>query len=241
VHVQNEPYACQNFPSCLWNGEQLSDFIKNYLGPELENLNVEIWLGTINNRNYNDYAGLVLSDPQTKKYITGVGYQWSGKHAIGQTAIEHPDMKLMQTESECGGNENNMSSAVKTFGLIDHYLKAGANSYMYWNMVLDNSGLSTWGWPQNSMISIDRATREPKYNMEFYVMKHFSHFVKKDAHRLATTGCDENTLAFQNPDNEIIIVVMNDSHNDMKYTIEVEGKMFELMVPSGSFNTFQIN
>ncbi|CAM4241617.1 hypothetical protein PAAL109150_17075 [Paenibacillus alkaliterrae] len=50
IHVQNEVAADQNFPSCVWTGEQLREFIRDYLGPAFEKhgLNTEIWLGTIN-------------------------------------------------------------------------------------------------------------------------------------------------------------------------------------------------
>jgi glucosylceramidase len=241
IHVQNEPYACQNFPSCLWTGDKMRDFIRDYLGPKLTGLNTEIWLGTINNGKYDDCAGVVLSDPGSAKYITGVGYQWDGKNAIGITAARHPGIKLMQTESECGGSENNLQSALYTYGLIDHYLKSGANSYMYWNMILDRSGLSSWGWPQNSLISINRNTREAAYNMEFYVMKHFAHFVKSGASRLVTSGYDENVLAFMNPGNELIVVVMNSSQFNKKYTVKIGDKMFIADLQGQSFNTFKID
>ena len=241
IHVQNEPYACQNFPSCLWTGNEMRDFIRDYLGSKLAGLNTEIWLGTINNSRYDDCAGVVLSDPGAAKYITGVGYQWDGKNAICITALKHPGIRLMQTESECGGGENNMQSALYTFSLIDHYLKSGANSYMYWNMILDQSGLSSWGWPQNSLISINRNTREVKYNMEFYVMKHFAHYIKSGAFRLATSGYDEYALAFVNPANDLILVVMNSSQFSKKYTVKIGDKMFVADLPGQSFNTFKIN
>ncbi|MDD4922261.1 MAG: glycoside hydrolase family 30 beta sandwich domain-containing protein, partial [Bacteroidales bacterium] len=190
---------------------------------------------------YDDCAGVVLSDPEAAKYITGVGYQWDGKHAIATTAAKHPGVRLMQTESECGGSENNLKAALYTYSLVDHYFKAGANSYMYWNMILDRSGLSTWGWPQNSMISINRSTREVSYNMEFYVMKHFAHFVKSGASRLLTKGYDENLLAFINPDKKIVVVLMNDTQFGKTYTVKVGDEMFEAEVPAFSFNSFVVN
>lgn len=36
VHIQNEPMADQKFPSCLWHGSDMRDFIKGYLGPQFE-------------------------------------------------------------------------------------------------------------------------------------------------------------------------------------------------------------
>lgn len=49
VHIQNEPIADQKFPSCVWSGKQLRDFIKEYIGPLFEEnkLDAEIWLGNI--------------------------------------------------------------------------------------------------------------------------------------------------------------------------------------------------
>ena len=68
VHVQNEPVANQKFPSCMWTGAELRDFIKGYLGPTFEQrgLDTEIWLGTINapgcdyNRLLFDWAGRTM-------------------------------------------------------------------------------------------------------------------------------------------------------------------------------------
>jgi len=71
VHVQNEPHACQIFPSCLWSGEELRDFIRDYLAPcfRKDHLDAEIWLGTINHGDYRKYAGVVLSDPAAASCI----------------------------------------------------------------------------------------------------------------------------------------------------------------------------
>lgn len=33
IHVQNEPVANQKFPSCMWTGAELKEFIRDYLGP----------------------------------------------------------------------------------------------------------------------------------------------------------------------------------------------------------------
>src|SRR5699024_2473538 len=45
VHIQNEPFADQKFPSCVWTAEEYRIFIKDYLGPlfEREKVDTEIW------------------------------------------------------------------------------------------------------------------------------------------------------------------------------------------------------
>ena len=49
VHVQNEPTIDSKYPSCLWTGTQIRDFVRDYMGPTFKDrkLDAEIWLGTI--------------------------------------------------------------------------------------------------------------------------------------------------------------------------------------------------
>lgn len=50
LHVQNEVFADQKFPSALWDSEALKVFIRDYLGPAFDEagLDTDIWLGTLN-------------------------------------------------------------------------------------------------------------------------------------------------------------------------------------------------
>ena len=242
VHLQNEPAACQDFPSSLWNGKQMHDFLKDYMFPAFHkaNLKTDIWLGTINHGDYEAYAKPTLTDPTLAKEIGGVGYQWDGKYAIAATHQRHPDVKLMQTESECGDGSNDLYAGFYTFSLMKKYFDGGANSYVYWNMVLDGIGNSTWGWRQNSLISIDRAQgSKVKYNFEFYVMKHFSHFIQQGAKKIAT-DYDEDLLLFKNPDGEYVAVVANPSYSNRHVTIKVGDKMVKVTIPTLTINTFTI-
>lgn len=53
----------------------------------------------------------ILTDPASRKYISGVGFQWAGKGAIKGLHERYPDMKLYQTEQECGDGQNDWSGA----------------------------------------------------------------------------------------------------------------------------------
>lgn len=49
VHIQNEPFSDQKFPSCVWkNGDEFRVFISKYIGPLFEELGLDtdIMLGT---------------------------------------------------------------------------------------------------------------------------------------------------------------------------------------------------
>jgi len=240
IHVQNEPNSCQIFPSCIWKPEDLAIFIGNYLGPKFsdENLETEIWLGTIERPHF-ERVNTVLENRYAKKYIKGVGFQWAGKDVIAEVHENYPNLKLMQSETECGNGSNDWTAAEHTFTLIDHYFKCGANSYMYWNMILKKDGISYWGWKQNAMISVD-SLGCITYNPEFYVMKHFSCFVKQGACKIETSSVAPDILAFKNPDDSIIIVEANFSDIPKELCFKVRSKHVKFVSQPHSFNTIKI-
>ncbi len=240
IHVQNEPCADQKFPSCLWSGEELRNFIANYLSKELDGV-ADIYLGTINGPDtgelgkgtrYKDLAGYVLQDEACRKVIKGISYQWAGKNAIQKTRDDYPDLEFIQSENECGNSQNSWEYAQYVFELIRHYFRNGVTAYTYWNMLLGENGDSTWGWPQNSMINIRDG--EAVFNPEFYVMKHLTHFVKPGAKYLSTSGnWSSNALVFRNPDGETVAVTANPYTAEK--VISLGGKSY--LLPAESFNT----
>lgn len=251
VHIQNEPIADQKFPSCVWSGEKMRDFIKGYIGPLFDEskLDTEIWLGTLNSPyenygdknwrfgQYNNFANTVLSDKDARKYVSGVGYQWGGKHALLQTKVAYPEMKLIQTENECGEGKNSFEYAEYIFNLIWTYLINGVCAYTYWNMVLEENGVSTWGWEQNSLITVTE-DNNIRYNPEYYLMRHFSKYVKQGAIMKGLKGdYSGNALAFENQDGSIILELLNPFDEMKEITFCFEGVNYNFAAKPHSFNT----
>jgi glucosylceramidase len=254
IHIQNEPIADQKFPSCVWSGKELRDFVKIYIGPlfEKSKMDTEIWLGTLNSPyddygdsnwqfgQYNNFANTVLSDKDAKKYISGVGYQWGGKHALLQTKVAYPEIKLIQTESECGNGKNSFEYAEYVFNLMWTYLINGACAYTYWNMVLEEGGCSTWGWKQNSLVTVTD-DKEIKYNPEYYLMRHFSKYVKQGAVMKGLKGdYAGNALAFENPDGSIVLEILNPFDEMQEITFHIKGINYNFNMKAHSFNTLII-
>jgi len=84
VAPQNEPCSNQVFPSCVWHGSDMAEFIGNYLGPALEGTGVDILFGTINGpetdsryltTRFCDYLGVAMLNEKARKYIKAVTYQ----------------------------------------------------------------------------------------------------------------------------------------------------------------------
>lgn len=251
VFTQNEPNMLSPYPTCLWTGPQLREFIADYLGPTLRDrkTNVELWLGTLNGDpakggdNANDRLVTVLEDPKANAFITGISVQYDSHNLIGSASDLYPGKKLMQSETECNKGDNSWADAQRLYGLMKHYLENNAGSYFAWNMVLDETGMSSWKWRQNALITVNSATGKVTYNGEYYVLRHFSQYVKPGAKRVLTTGPWGDKIAFVNPDGSTVIVLANSSSKPHEITLAVAGRpegTFKAMLPAQSVNTFLV-
>lgn len=251
VMPQNEPNISSNYSSCLWKGAQLARFVGYHLGPtfQAEGIGSAIYLGTINDDDdrggYAYWVAPCLNDPNVSQYVDGLGCQWDSAPTMAETHLLKPELKLMQTETECNDparfttNVNDWTYAEYQFGLAMKWFNAGANSHMMWNMVLDETGQSTGGWAQNSPVVVDTTSGAVTYTPFFHLYKHFSFFVEPGAHLAATEGSWGDMLAFTNPDGSTVIVLANRTGDDLPVTLNINGNWTApITIPARSFNTF---
>ena len=105
---------------------------------------------------------------------------------------------------------------------MKHYLRHGASGYMYWNISTLQGGMSTWGWPQNSLVSVDEASHSYRFNHDYYLLKHLTHFVDVGAQRIKTVGTMDDALAFRNPDHSLIVLLRNELNTPRKVQVQAE-------------------
>lgn len=237
VMPQNEFNSDQVFPSCTWKAKSLATFIGKYLGPALEGSGVELCFGTMERPSI-DMARTVLDDPDCRRYIRGAGFQWAGKDAIGPVHRRYPGLFLIQTEQECGDGRNDWRHARHSWELMRHYFRQGASAYEYWNLSLEDNALSRWGWRQNSLVSVVPATRRFTYNVEYYVLKQLSHFVKRGARRLRTENGDH--LAFVNPDGSVVVAFGN-AGGSRKAAVAIRNRTWQVELPADSVSTLVVS
>ena len=240
VMPQNEFNSPQPFPSCSWTAEGLARFI-SFLGPELQKLNVDVFFGTMERPN-EKLVDVALLDSKASKYIKGAGFQWAGKRAIVGIHRRYPDLKLYQTEQECGDGKNDWRYCRYAWTLMKHYLGNGASVYDYWNISLKQGGISRWGWAQNSLVTVDTEAKTFRYNFEYYLIKHLSHFVRPGAKRLDIQGWTgyDNLLAFANPDQSVVIMIQNELCQELPVRVKVGEKVIGASLEADSFNTFVV-
>ncbi len=124
------------------------------------------------------------------------------------------------------------------------YFQNGVNSYQYWNMVLNIAPAFIPWMPrnQNSMITVTSSSGTITYNPEFFVMKHFSYYIKQGAARMLVTRSDSAVcpLAFKNPDGTIITIIANNSDSGIATTIRLGNRFLEVTLPAASISTFNM-
>lgn len=238
VMPQNEFNSDQVFPSCTWTAKGLNRFLE-HLVPTMKAQNVDVFFGTMERPDHR-LVDTILNNPKIKEAIKGVGFQWAGKESIAQIHRDYPEKTLYQTEQECGNGYNDWAYCTYAWGLMKHYLKNGTNAYMYWNTSLKEGGRSTWGWHQNSLVSVDTTNNTYKYNYEYYLLKHVSHYVKPGARRLETKGGFEDILAFENKDKSVAIVLRNESPETKTLHLRIGTKVLAPTLKADSYNTIYI-
>jgi glucosylceramidase len=237
---QNEPSQDTKYPSCVWpDPAKLRDFIRDYAGPAFAERNVpaKLWFGTITNNRF-EWFKTILDDPGVMQTIGGAGLQYSSRDVAARIHATYPNLLLMQTETRCFNGHNDWFDAEETFRNMLAFFRGGVSAYMYWNMVLDQTGLSSWAWSQDSTVVVDVYDGTVVYTPQFVLMKHLTAFVKPGAVFLKPTSDGDPALAFKTADGAIVVVVMNSNRYDRTAEIHVGEMMAKMNLPARSFSTF---
>ncbi|HEY3493873.1 MAG TPA: glycoside hydrolase family 30 protein [Polyangiaceae bacterium] len=249
IHPQNEP----GYARVRWTQALFIDFIKTYLGPTFaaRNLTAEIWCGTMSkDPDDTNIAKALANDAAAMAYTKGFGVQWNLQAAVATLAEKAP---VMQTEHKCGNYnfqtpywdqsrydpdqpQNDHLYGEESWQLIRDWIVAGVNSYSAWNMVLDTTGKSLDNWPQNALLTVDRAAKQLIVTPAYYAFRHFSGFVAPGATRVQVSGSTD-AIAFQNVDGSIVTEIYNKSESPKTTTLGVGGALYRFDVPAHGWAT----
>lgn len=241
VTVQNEPMATQTWESCIYTAEEERDFVKNYLGPTfhsngMKDKKIVIWdhnRGIMYQR-----AKVVLDDEVANKYVWGTGFHWYvGDHFENVRYVKEafPDKELLFTEG-CVFPFNRDSLYEWHWGerygeSLIHDLNNGAVAWVDWNILLDETGGPNH--VQNfcfAPVIADTQTGELIFMNSYYYLGHFSKFIKRGAKRIIASSNDDRilTTAFLNPSGQVVVVVMNQTDENINLDLWLDGKVVNL-------------
>jgi len=123
---------------------------------------------------------------------------------------------------------------------MKHYFRSGASGYMYWNISCKTGGKSTWGWAQNSLVTVDTAAKTYRWNHDYYLLKHLTHCVDVGARCLETAGTCDDALAFVNPDGSVVAILRNELPHPQRVEVQVAGRGVAVELPPDSVGTLRM-
>ena len=235
--VQNEPMAVQTWDSCIYETEDEMRFVRDYLGPVLEEEglgHIKILVWDHNKEILFDRAKGVLDDETAAKYTAGVAFHWySGDHfeAISLVREKYPDKELYFTEGCVEYSRFADSNEVYKAEMYAHdilgNLLAGANGYMDWNLLLDELG-----GPNHvknfcaAPVMCDTQAGTMDKRLSYYYIGHFSRYIRRGAVRVATTRFSDKVeaVAFKNPDESLVTVLLNRTGEDIWMSTRIAGE-----------------
>ena len=258
ISIQNEPMATQIWESCLYTAEEENDFLKNHLGPAMEKEGLKekkIILWDHNRDLIYQRAATYLKDPEVAKYAWGIGFHWYEDWSGGDQMFDNvrrvyeafPDKPLLFTE---GCNGPYKYDQMKLWKWGERYGKSmindfnnGMTGFTDWNILLDETG-----GPNHvknfcfAPVHANTRTGELIYTNAYYYIGHFSKFIQPGAKRISAAASRSQllTTAFQNPDESLTVVVMNQSSKSTPFFLWIDGKAVESNSLAHSINTYVI-
>lgn len=248
--VQNEPMAVQTWDSCIYTSEEEALFVREYLGPALEQAglsDIGIFVWDHNKEEAYQRFKEVMSDEKTGKYVKGAAVHWyTGDHFEAAELIrkQYPDKEVFFTEGCVEYSRFAGSGEVEKAEMYAHdmmgNLNAGISASFDWNLFLDAEG-----GPNHVgnfcaapiMCSPKQDTFEKR--LSYYYIGHFSRYIEPGAVRIGMTRYSDvvEAAAFLNPNGERVLVLLNKTEKEVPVTVREAGCGRELVLSPHSIRT----
>lgn len=248
ITVQNEPAAVQVWDSCIYTAEEERDFIKNHLGPTLVKAglgDIKLYIWDHNRDIIVERAKTVLEDPEAAKYVYGTGLHWYVSEEFEKVGKVHelfPDKHILFTEGcqeggvHIGAWHTGERYGRNMIGDINNWCEG----YLDWNICLNETG-----GPNHvnnlcdAPIIVNTQNNEVIYNSSYYYIGHFSKYVQPGAYRVGCSVNDDQllTTAFINPNGEKVVIVMNQTEQNITYDLNIDGDIFNQTILPHSIHT----
>jgi len=250
--VQNEPAAQQKWDSCLYTAEEERDFVRDHLGPALEQaglsrIKIIIW---DHNRDYLVHrARVAYHDPAAARYIWGAGFHWYGQDKFDNVRLLHdawPDKHLLFTEGcqEGGPHIGEWTLGERYARSIINDLNRWTEGWVDWNLLLDETGGPNHvGNLCSAPILADTRSDTLLFQSSYYFIGHFARFIRPGARRLlcATTRDRIEATAYRNPDGGIAAVVLNPDEEPLLVHLDLCPLSVTATLPPRAIATFTLH
>ncbi|MGI6316646.1 MAG: glycoside hydrolase family 30 protein [Christensenellales bacterium] len=255
---QNEAETDQTsrMPACLWHPDIEARFIKvmRKLLDENGLSDMKIWMMDHNFLMWHRIVHM-LKDPELRAAVAGTAWHPYEGHPemVEWVREQYPEGENHWTEggmlpSLLGGMIGMMGGGrprITVANLMQGFnigINNGIQSITVWNLALDEAGYPNIGpFGCRGTVEISRDGKRVKRSDEYYVMGHFTKYVKRGAKRVVLDchGVPSHfaVAAFENPNGQIVVQIANTETFDSGMTLRLGDKVVDLWVLRESANT----
>ncbi len=244
ITIQNEPHHPGNNPSMFMSSAEQAAFIRQSLGPAFQKAGLQtkiiIWDHNANNP---DYPISILNDPEAKKYVDGSAFHlYEGEiSALSKVHNAHPDKNLYFTEQWTGGKgtfDGDFQWHVKN--VVIGSMRNWSRNALEWNLAADPQfDPHTDGGCTECKGALTINGNTVSRNVGFYIIGQISKFVPPGSVRIHSQGAGTlSHVAFKTPQGKTVLLVLNESTANQRFSIRKDGKTAIAMVPSKAAVTF---
>jgi len=244
ITLQNEPLHPGNNPSMYMTSKEQAVFVKKSLGPLFKEhlINTKIVVYD-HNADKPEYPIEVLSDTSAYPYIQGSAFHLYGGdiNNIARVHEAFPDKDLYLTEqwySSEGKFEEDLIWHSRE--IIIGSVRNWASAVIEWN-ISSNPALAphTPGGCTMCLGAITLDGDQVTRNAGYYVMAHASSFVPQGSVRIESKLSKElPNVAFLTPDQKIVSLILNNTDEQLAFTVTQNTFNFSDTLQSGAVSTY---
>ena len=215
ISPANEPDLVTKYSSCIWNGEQYREFVRDYLAPtfQKDNVTAKVLMPETTScvAHVEEFTDLIFADPAATAAVDLIGLHGYGHDTViapVRGAAEHGkkvwqtelcDINVMEEWQRGDGIVNGIFWAEN----IDNYLtRMGVSAYIYfWGASIYPNG--------GNLVAINLETGEISVPKRLYTFGNFARFVRPGYRRLMVYGAEAETklTAFLSQDEQELVLV----------------------------------
>lgn len=246
ITLQNEPLNDKNTPSMLMSADEEALFIRDYVGPAFKSAHIRTKIVLYDhNCDVPEYPMSILKDSRAAKYVDGSGFHlYEGKiSAMRQVHDAFPRKNLYFTEYMAVEPTlpTRISIVAPVEGTFIGALQNWSRNVLLWNLAAnskfephtDNGGCGIC----QGAITIDG--NEVTRNLAYYVVAHFSKFVRPGSVRIGSSAVPSLlNVAFKTPGGKMVLVVANKDRSAQAFIVRSRGRAFRTELKAGAVGTY---
>lgn len=242
-------------------------FVKDgHLNTSNLNEGVKIIIYDHNKSVMNNYANTIYNDAEANKYAWGTGFHWYANselkannyyaHELDKLHKNWPKKAMIHTESSIdldvkdpiGQYWRESTDYAGKFIPFETYaydiitdLNHGTQGYIEWCMILSNEGKpNPYDNFNSAPVLINPNTDEVIYTPLYYLLGHFSKFIRPNAVRIDAKSSKIDGIIYttaKNKDGSLVLVIYNNNKDSFEISLNIENDNYSSIIEAKAMQT----